>query len=131
MKRIIFLAALGAALHLFTSSALGAGTWTWPVRGRVITAYHNGSDPYAAGQHRGIDIAAKVGDRVAAATSGTVTFAGVAGSSGLTVSIRTEDGRFDTSYLHLSSTAVRAGQAVAAGGGRRRGRAARRGPPGG
>jgi hypothetical protein len=115
MKPLAFLAALAAALQLFTSSALGSGDWTWPVRGKVITPYRNGSDPYAAGQHRGIDIAADVGDRVVAATAGTVTFAGVAGSSGLTVSIRTADGRFDTSYLHLSSTAVRAGESVAAG----------------
>src|SRR5205085_12610730 len=57
----------------------------------------------------------KVGDPVVSATSGSVTFAGVAGSSGLTLSIRTADGRFDTSYLHLSSTAVRAGQSVSGG----------------
>jgi hypothetical protein len=44
-----------------------------------------------------------------------VTFAGVAGSSGLTVSERTGDGRFDLSYLHLSATAVRRGDVVAAG----------------
>ena len=35
--------------------------WVWPVRGEVITPYRNGDDPYAAGQHRGIDIAAALG----------------------------------------------------------------------
>ncbi|MFL5887316.1 MAG: M23 family metallopeptidase, partial [Thermoleophilaceae bacterium] len=115
MKPLTFLATLTVALQLFSSSAVAAGDWTWPVRGEVITQYRNGSDPYAAGQHRGIDIAGKVGDPVVAATAGTVTFAGVAGSSGLTVSVRTADGRFDTSYLHLSSAAVRAGQSVSAG----------------
>jgi hypothetical protein len=75
----------------------------------VITAYRNGDDPYAGGQHRGIDIAAPVGTAVGAAASGTVTFAGTVADSGLTVTVRTADGGYDTSYLHLSSVAVRAG----------------------
>ncbi len=89
--------------------------WSWPLRGEVITTYRNGDDPYAAGQHRGIDIAGAVGAGVVAAAAGEVRFAGVAGSSGLTVSVRTSDGRFDTSYLHLSAAAVKAGEQVAAG----------------
>jgi hypothetical protein len=80
----------------------------------VITQYRNGSDPYAGGQHRGIDIGAAVGTPVVAAAGGEVRFAGTAGSSGLTVSVRTGDG-YDTSYLHLSSIAVRAGARVAGG----------------
>jgi Peptidase family M23 len=52
---------------------------------------------------------------VVAAAGGEVRFAGTAGSSGLTVSIRTDDRRYDTSYLHLSSAAVREGDRVAAG----------------
>ena len=65
----------------------------------MITPYRDGDDPYAAGQHRGIDIAAATGTPVVAASAGEVRFAGTAGSSGLTVSIRTADGLFDTSYL--------------------------------
>ncbi|HEX8066978.1 MAG TPA: M23 family metallopeptidase [Thermoleophilaceae bacterium] len=97
-----------------SESPSGTG-WRWPVEGEVLTPYRNGDDPYAAGQHRGIDVAAPIGAPVVAAAGGTVTFAGVAGSSGLTVAIRTEDGRFDTSYLHLSSTSVRAGADVRVG----------------
>jgi peptidase M23-like protein len=89
--------------------------WAWPVQGQVITPYRNGDDPYAGGQHRGIDVGAPVGSAVAAATAGTVRFAGSAASSGLTVTVRTADGRFDTSYLHLSSLGVRAGARVALG----------------
>jgi hypothetical protein len=81
----------------------------------VLTAYRNGDDPYAAGQHRGVDIGAAVGSRVVAATRGTISFAGTAGSSGLTVSQRTADGRFELSYLHLSAVAVHRGDAVAEG----------------
>ena len=98
---------------LLPAPARAAGSWTWPVRGEVLTAFHNGSDPYAGGQHRGIDIAAPVGTDVAAAAAGTVRHAGVAGSSGLTVSVRA--GGYDVSYLHLSSVAVKEGQAVGAG----------------
>src|SRR4051794_9446705 len=89
--------------------------WVSPPHGEVITPYRNGGEPYAAGQHRGIDIAGPVGARVVAAREGTVRFAGTVGDSGLTVGVRTADGRYDTSYLHLSSVAVRAGERVAAG----------------
>ena len=107
----LLLAALLASLA-FPGSAAG---WSWPVSGEVITPYRNGDDPYAGGQHRGIDISAAAGTPVGAAAAGTVTFAGVAGSSGLTVSVRTADGRFDTSYLHLSSAAVVKGDRVGEG----------------
>jgi hypothetical protein len=86
------------------------------VRGEVVSVFRTGPSPYAAGQHRGIDIEAAAGTPVVAASAGTVRFAGVAGSSGLTVSLRTADGRFDTSYLHLSAMAVRAGDTVTQGG---------------
>jgi hypothetical protein len=118
MKKASWTAAAAiAALAAFPAAARGApGEWVWPVRGAVITHYLNDdARPYAGGMHRGIDIAAPAGTPVVAAAGGTVTFAGTAGSSGLTVAIRTADGRFDTSYLHLSSIAVRAGEAVAAG----------------
>ena len=111
------MAALAAALAIGPGarSAQGAEIWVWPVKGAVITSYRNVADPYAGGQHRGIDIAAEVGEPVVAATGGTVRFAGVAGSSGRTVSVRTADGRFDTSYLHLSGIEVRRGDHVVAG----------------
>jgi Peptidase family M23 len=103
-----------AALAGRVAAAPAGAAWTWPVAGEVITPYRNGTDPYATGQHRGIDIAAPVGTPVVAATGGEVRFAGTAGSSGRTVSIRTGDG-YDTSYLHLSSLAVRAGAHVSSG----------------
>jgi len=96
-------------------AAASAADWTWPVRGEVVTAYANAGRPYAPGRHRGIDVAAPTGTPVVAAVDGTVRFAGVVGSAGLTVSVRTADGQFDTSYLHLAEASVRAGQAVGAG----------------
>jgi hypothetical protein len=65
--------------------------------------------------HRGIDIAASVGTPVVAARGGTVTYAGTVGSSGLTVSVRTDDGGYTTSYLHLSALATGKGETVRAG----------------
>jgi hypothetical protein len=115
MRPIATLTALLAALLLAPSDALAAGDWKWPVAGEVVTQFHNGTDPYAAGQHRGVDIAAPVGSRVVAATAGTIAYAGVVGSSGLTVAERTADGTYELSYLHLSAVAVRRGQSVAAG----------------
>jgi murein DD-endopeptidase MepM/ murein hydrolase activator NlpD len=114
MRPITFICALAATLQLLSGTSLASG-WTWPIRGPVITPYLNGDDPYARGQHRGVDIAAPMGSRVVAATAGTVTFAGVVGSAGLVVSERTADGRFDLSYLHLSSLSVRRGESVAEG----------------
>jgi murein DD-endopeptidase MepM/ murein hydrolase activator NlpD len=100
------------ALFVFPPSAEAA--WVWPVSGDVITPYRNGTDPYATGQHRGIDIAAPVGTPVVAAAGGEVRFAGTVGSSGLTIGIRSGEG-YDTSYLHLSSLSVKAGARVSAG----------------
>ena len=113
-RRLLATSAL-ALLSVLAAASPALAAWTWPADGEVITSYLNGADPYAAGQHRGIDIAGPVGAPVVAATAGTVRFAGTAGSSGLTVSVRTSDGRLDLSYLHLSSLAVGAGQRVAAG----------------
>jgi Peptidase family M23 len=114
MRRLILTHAAILVVFLLLVPPASA-EWAWPVRGEVITPYRNGTDPYASGQHRGIDIAAATGTPVLAAASGEVRFAGTAGSSGLTVSVRTADGRYDTSYLHLSSTSVREGESVAAG----------------
>jgi Peptidase family M23 len=113
MRRLLLVLTAFLALAAVLAAPAQAG-WIWPVRGEVITPYRNGSDPYAAGQHRGIDIAAAVGTTVVAAAGGEVRFAGTAGTSGLTVSVRTGDG-YDTSYLHLSSIAVRAGVHVSGG----------------
>jgi murein DD-endopeptidase MepM/ murein hydrolase activator NlpD len=93
MRRLLLVTALLLLSLLVAPPARAA--WVWPLHGDVITPYRNGEDPYAAGQHRGIDIAGAVGAPVLAAAGGEVRFAGTAGSSGLTVSVRTGDG-FDT-----------------------------------
>ena len=108
-------ALLAASSCLLATAPAAADSWSWPVRGDVVAAFADAGGPYAAGQHRGIDVAAAVGTPVVAAAAGVVRFSGLVGSSGLTVSIRTADGRFDTSYLHLAGATVRAGQTVGVG----------------
>ena len=77
MRRLLLV--LTAFLSLAAALAGPAeAAWLWPVRGEVITQYRNGSDPYASGQHRGIDIAAASGTPVVAAAGGEVRFAGTA-----------------------------------------------------
>ncbi|MBJ7347775.1 MAG: M23 family metallopeptidase, partial [Thermoleophilaceae bacterium] len=88
----------------------------WPVVGEVITPYRNGNDPYAVGMHRGIDIAASLGSPVSSATAGTVTFAGKLPDGALDVTVRSSDGRFLASHMHLASVLVKRGQFVARGG---------------
>lgn len=90
-------------------------TWPWPVIGEVVTAYRNGDDPYAAGQHRGVDIAAPVGTPARAVVAGRVSFSGRLPDGGNVVTLRTSDGRYLVSYLHLAARTVRRGAAIGVG----------------
>jgi hypothetical protein len=99
------------ALLLLPSDALAA-RWIWPVRGPVIARFDYGPNPFARGQHRGIDIAAPAGTPVRSACSGRVRFAGTIGASGRTVSVAC--GHVVASYLHLDAIAARRGEHVQA-----------------
>src|SRR5581483_7724445 len=58
-------------------AAPAASAWSWPVEGRVLAPFvFDPANPYAAGQHRGVDVAGSVGDPVRAPAAGTVSFAG-------------------------------------------------------
>jgi hypothetical protein len=95
--------------------ALPVGTaraWTWPVEGLVARGFSFDHDhPYAAGQHRGIDVLALIGENVLAPATGIVSFAGTVPSGGKTISIQTPSGTTVT-LLHLGSIAVRRGSRV-------------------
>jgi hypothetical protein len=95
------------------AAAGGSGAWPWPLVGEVITPYKNGSDPYAAGQHRGLDIAAPTGMQVRAIVDGRVSFSGPLPDGGQTVTVRSDE--YLISDLHLASRAVARGDAVSAG----------------
>jgi hypothetical protein len=102
MRNVLF-AGLAAALML--ACAPSASAWTWPVDGPVLRPFVFGNDPYAAGQHRGIDIGASPGAAVLAPASGQVTFAGSVPSYGKTVTIHSADG-YAVTLLHLGALGV-------------------------
>lgn len=106
------LAALTALLVLAVPPA--ASAWTWPVDGPVLRPFSFGSDPYAAGQHRGIDIGAPSGTPVRAAAGGFVSFAGTVPNGGKTVTIQTSTG-YAVTLVHLGSIRVFRGTTIEEG----------------
>src|SRR5919198_5258612 len=102
---------LGAAALAVAPPAFG---WSWPVSGPVLRPFSVGSNPYAAGQHRGIDIGAASGTPVVAPATGQVSFAGTVPRGGKTVTIQTPDG-YSATLLHLGSYSVRRGEPVSEG----------------
>jgi peptidase M23-like protein len=93
-----------------------AHAWSWPVQGPVVQPFaYDEAHPYAAGQHRGIDIGADAaGETVVAPSDGTVSFAGTVPTSGKSVTIETADG-YSVTLTHLGSIVVAEGDAVAEG----------------
>ena len=91
-----------------------AHAWTWPVDGPVLQPFVLGNDPYAAGQHRGVDIGAPPGATVVAPVAGTVSFAGTVPASGKSLTIETADG-YSVTLTHLGAGAVRRGVEVGEG----------------
>ena len=84
-----FLLVLLAALAF----AAPASAWTWPASGLVVLPFSfDPAHPYAAGQHRGIDVGGAPGETIEAPAAGVVTFAGTVPGSGKSVTILTSDG---------------------------------------
>ncbi len=110
-RRRVLLAAFSAALAL----APAAGAWSWPADGPVLQPFvFDPAHPYAAGQHRGIDLGAEAGTIVVAPAAGTVTFAGTVPASGKSLTITTADG-YAVTLTHLGSFSVAAGASLAEG----------------
>ncbi|MBW3607129.1 MAG: peptidoglycan DD-metalloendopeptidase family protein [Actinobacteria bacterium] len=110
---IIAVPVLLASFAAMTTAAI-AREWIRPVDGPVVRPFSVGADRYAAGQHRGVDLAAAPGSRVRAACGGRVSFAGRVPGGGRTVSMRC--GSLVATYQHLGSVAVERGQVVMPGG---------------
>ncbi len=87
------------------------------MQGPVLQAFsYDEAHPYAAGQHRGIDIGADAeGETVVAPAAGTVSFAGTVPTSGKSVTIETADG-YSVTLTHLGSIGVAKGASVSEGG---------------
>jgi hypothetical protein len=94
----------------FASSA--SPHWGAPVPGAPTRIFDLGSDPFARGRHRGVDLDAAPGERVRSACRGHVMFAGRVGGIG-TVSVRCK--RWRVTYAPLERIAVRTGERVGPG----------------
>src|SRR4051794_41824257 len=92
-------------IAFFALTQAAQAAWVWPVSGEVITPYRNGTDPYANGQHRGINIAAPGGTPVVAAAGLDVHLDRKAPSPGPAIPIRTGYG-YHTRYLPPPPLAV-------------------------
>src|ERR671939_1574997 len=108
--RFVMIVLAGVAL----AAAPAAQAWTWPVVGPVLRPFDLGSDPYAAGQHRGIDIGAARDAPLLAPVGGTVSFAGTVPQGGRTVTIQTADG-YSVTLVHLGTVDAQRGDTVAEG----------------
>jgi hypothetical protein len=92
-----------------------ANAWSWPCDGTVLRPFSLVDDPYAAGQHRGIDVGCGAGAGVGAPASGTVTFAGSLPGMGRGVTIQTADG-YAVTLVQLRATSASRGDVVVEGG---------------
>jgi murein DD-endopeptidase MepM/ murein hydrolase activator NlpD len=98
----------GSSGPVQTPRTYSGGNFAWPAPGgRISQYYHYG--------HYGLDIDGSTGDRIVAAASGTVTFAGwKSNGGGYQVWISHGSGLY-TTYNHMSSVSVGRGQHVSKG----------------
>lgn len=115
-----FAFSLAALLVLTASSAPDAGArpparspWVRPVPGPVTRTFGYGRDPFAAGQHRGVDLGAPPGATVRAPCGGRVIAAGRIGVAGRVVTVAC--GPWHASVLPLAGIDVQRGESVHAG----------------
>src|SRR5438270_9195747 len=110
MRRLAVLIFCALALPVTVAQA-----WTWPVDGPVLRPFSfDRAHPYAAGQHRGLDLGAPTGRAVLAPAAGVVSFAGTVPTGGRTVSIQTSSG-YTLTLVHLGSIAVTRGASLGEG----------------
>src|SRR5512133_1706710 len=113
---MVFRTGNGIVLALLALLVLApnASAWAWPVDGPVLRPFVDGGDPYAGGQHRGIDIGAPTGADVRSAVNGVVSFVGQPPHQGLCLTVRTADG-YSVTLVHLGSIGVTTGTQVSEG----------------
>ena len=107
MRRLLSAATVLVSLAV----APAAHAWSWPVDGPVLRSFSLADDPYADGQHRGIDVGAAEGEAVRAPTAGTVSFVGAVPNGGRVVTVLTSDG-YAVTLLQLGTTVVQRGVGV-------------------
>lgn len=99
-----------------TTSVNGVKFTVKPLSGTITSRFGGRTSPGGIGStnHKGLDIAAKMGTTIKAAASGTVKFAGYKGSLGNLIIIDNGNG-VETYYGHCSKLYVSKGQKINAG----------------
>ena len=96
----------------FVAPKLGAGGFSWPVEGEIITEF----GPSARGVHNdGVDIVAESGAPVIVSANGTVAFVGDNIKNFGKLVLVKHDGGIITAYAHLDVISVSEGDVLAAG----------------
>ncbi len=97
-------------------SVLASTPSLWPVEGWVTSEFGFRRSPFGAGTefHRGLDISTRFGKEIIAPADGLVVGSGFEPQDGNYIKIEHGHG-FETSYLHLSRSAVKAGTRVKRG----------------
>ena len=96
----------------FVAPKLGAGGFSWPVQGEIITEF----GPSARGVHNdGVNIAAEIGAPVIVSATGIVAFVGDNIKNFGKLVLVKHDGGIITAYAHLDSISVNEGDELAAG----------------
>ncbi|MEH7224241.1 peptidoglycan DD-metalloendopeptidase family protein [Bacillus sp. JJ1566] len=83
--------------------------WAWPVLGRITDTFGT-----RQGNHKGLDIAAPLGDHIYAVEEGIVKSSDFKGSYGHVIFIEHPNG-YETVYAHLSKRSVQKGEIVEKG----------------
>jgi lipoprotein NlpD len=82
--------------------------WAWPATGKVLAGYKDGAN-------KGVDIAGKQGEPVAAAADGKVAYIGTGIASLGKLVILRHNANFLSAYAHNSTITVKEGQSVSKG----------------
>jgi hypothetical protein len=111
--RSLLVVALSVAAAGWAGPAHARERWVEPVPGVPLRGFSYSANPFAAGLHRGADLAVRRGEPVRSACAGRVVFAGRVVDQGGVVSVRC--GPWRASYVGLAAIAVRAGELVPVG----------------
>lgn len=95
-----------------SAAAAGGVDWTWPVAGKVISEFVEGSGGKES--NKGIDIGGRMGEPIQAAAAGKVTYVGYLRGYGDFLVIR-HNPEFISVYAHTSKILVKADQTIAKG----------------
>lgn len=89
-------------------TAASALTWSWPVPGKVLT-------PFSEGSNKGLDLSGKLGEPVQAAAAGKVSYVGSSLRGYGKMVVIKHNNEFLSVYAHNNQILVTEGQSVTAG----------------